>query len=102
MIKYNDVLATKELKFPKFKQESKLFERSENITNHARTHKCSSGYCLKERKLNVLFDEDKHHDIPIDKRILCSDGNLRVNVSLWECRMRFGRALNMIILERII
>ena len=57
-----DVVKKKELKFPKYQRENDLYERSVNIDNHARTHKCS-GYCLVPKTFSEKFDSSKHQSI---------------------------------------
>ena len=58
----SDVIEKGELKFPKHERENELFERLVNITNHARTHKCSA-YCWNPKKVSQKYDEEKHKKV---------------------------------------
>ena len=87
-----NVVEKKELKKPKYHQENKLFERSVNIDNHARTHKCS-GYCLKSKTFRQKFDPNKHLDIKKEDKYTNKNGDEMVKTVIQECRMRFGQAL---------
>ena len=54
-----DIVKKGELKIPKHKRENDLFDRLVNVTNNARTHKCSA-YCWKPKKFSQKYDEKIH------------------------------------------
>ena len=48
-------------------RENELFERLVNITNHARTHKCSA-YCWIPKQFSQKYDEEKHKKVKSENR----------------------------------
>ena len=87
-----DVLDKQELKKPKFEREEHLFERQSNITNHARTHKCST-YCWKKTSLSQQFDEQLHSAVNAEDRFQAQNGTSMVRVHQHSCRMGYGDKL---------
>ena len=87
-----DVLDKQELKKPKFEREGDLFARQSNITNHARTHKCSD-YCWKKKSFSQKFDEQLHLASTPEDRFYAQDGTAMVRVHQHTCRMGFGDKL---------
>ena len=87
-----DIVKKSELKIPKHKRENDLFDRLVNVTNHARTHKCSA-YCWKPKKFSQKYDEKIHKKISADDRYVNKDGEECVLVEVNECRMGFGTGL---------
>ena len=74
----SDVIEKGELKCPKHTRENDLFERLVTITNHARTHKCSS-YCWRPKKRSQKYDEEKHRKI---KKEISTQTKMEKNVLL--------------------
>ena len=91
MMENSDVVKKKELKKFKVSREYDLRERSINMTNHCRTHKCSA-YCLRKKKKKVKFDPKKHADM-IGNVVRDKNENEYVYVDLMYCRMDFGEEL---------
>ena len=87
-----DVLDKQELKRPKFERESDLFNRQSNITNHARTHKCSS-YCWKKKSFSQRYDEQLHFASKPEDRFHAQNGTPMVRVHQHTCRMGYGNKL---------
>ena len=87
----SDVIEKGELKCPKHTRENDLFERLVTITNHARTHKCSS-YCWRPKKRSQKYDEEKHRKIKKENQYTNKDGEKCVIVEINECRMGYGVA----------
>ena len=86
------VIEKGELKHPKHERENDLFERLVNITNHARTHKCSL-YCWRPKKFSQKYDEKKHKKIKAEDRYVNKEGEECVLIVINECRMGYGVAL---------
>ena len=87
-----DIIEKGELKCPKHERESEVFERLVNITNHARTHKCSA-YCWKPKKLSQKYDEKKHKKVKAEDRYVNKEGEECVLIVINECQMGYGVAL---------
>ena len=68
-----------------------MFERLVTITNHARTHKCSS-YCWRPKKFSQKYNEEKHTKIKKENQYLNKDGEKCVIVEINECQMGYGIA----------
>ena len=50
-----------------------MFNRTVNISNQCRTHKCSN-YCLREVAHTVIFNANIHQNIPDNRRFTRNDG----------------------------
>ena len=61
MLSKEQVLAAAELRQFKFQREDHLYDRSVNIVNHVRCHRCSD-YCWRDEFVTELFNETKHLD----------------------------------------
>ena len=92
MMSSEDVVDRKELSIPKFLREASMFNRTVNISNHCRTHKCSN-YCLREVAHSVIFNANIHQNIPDNRRFTRNDGVAMIRDIVRVCRMHFGNAL---------
>ena len=92
MLSSNDVIERNELMSRKSVRENNLFNRSINITNQCRTHKCSN-YCLKDIIYCRKFNPNNDSNIPEEDIFTNQSGDIQVKVKCKECRMHFGRAL---------
>ena len=87
-----DVIAKRELKLPKFEREKHLYERHSNIINHAFTHKCSKGYCGKQKNQRQKYNPAIHKESDFGEYL--KKVNDDTVAKYWhECRMGFGELL---------
>ena len=92
-----DVISKHEIRKVKCCKETDLFDRQVNMVNHVLTHKCSS-YCLKEKKIAMLFDPSKHRED--DTNRFTANNRQMINIIEYICRMKFGTEKNMILLVK--
>ena len=92
MISSSDVVDKKELSLPKISREKSMFDRTVNISNQCRTHKCSN-YCLRDIAHSVIYNANIHQNIPDDRIFTSQNGVSMIREIVKECRMNFGKAL---------
>ena len=93
MLSSEDILNRRELSFPKISRERFICERTINMTNQCRTHKCSN-YCLVEKIVLMRYDPIVNHNVDDKDRYVLANGVEMYKHRIKECRMKFGRALN--------